>query len=314
MLPVSPVVCYIKYLYILTNLQSLDFCLWAPPEPGRDVGDIEGEMVAYCSTRGHGTRLIPAGAITGLQYLRTPDYIQIVGFIDQTVINMKPDDYGGEMDPHGADLRGNPMGGVLFSDVFSGSPGVYRQVPDWHKYASTSFLLIPLVDIDTSFIGGGAFCFKACDPARENRTHHCEHIYDRIGCVYNDPNNARDGVFEACLADSADWPGVYTAANGSVMTYTQPEGPITTVTYTPRIPASSSCVSLTSSVVFAGLPTATGSSVRSSTSGLSSTRRTGSSTGAVPTPTAGSSTSDGMVIAISGVSILGVVFSALFLA
>jgi len=36
--------------------------------------------------------------------MKTPDYVQVVGFIDQTKINMLKGDYGGEMDPHGADL------------------------------------------------------------------------------------------------------------------------------------------------------------------------------------------------------------------
>ena len=61
-------------------------------------------MVAWCSKSGHGTRLIPAGALTGVQFLKTSDYIQIVGFIDQTKVNIAGGDYGGEMDPHGADL------------------------------------------------------------------------------------------------------------------------------------------------------------------------------------------------------------------
>lgn len=80
-----------------------DFCLWAPPEPGEDVGNIEGEMVAWCSKKGHGTRIMPPGTITGVQFTKTPDYIQVVGFMDQTKINMKAGDAGGEMDPHGAD-------------------------------------------------------------------------------------------------------------------------------------------------------------------------------------------------------------------
>src|SRR5688572_13020286 len=115
---------------------------------GREVGDIEGIMVAYCSKPGHGTRLIPAGALTGVQFMKTPDYIQVVGFIDQTKINILEGDWGGEMDPHGADLvrrflrlfsaevkltysqRGNPMGGIMFSDDFTGSP---IQAIEWHK-------------------------------------------------------------------------------------------------------------------------------------------------------------------------------------
>lgn len=36
--------------------------------------------------------------------MRTPDYVQVVGFIDQTQINLQADDTGGELDPHGADL------------------------------------------------------------------------------------------------------------------------------------------------------------------------------------------------------------------
>ena len=81
-----------------------DFCLWAPSVSNKTVGEAEGEMVAWCSKPGHGTRLIPAGALTGVQFLKTPDYIQIVGFIDQTKVNIAGGDYGGEMDPHGADL------------------------------------------------------------------------------------------------------------------------------------------------------------------------------------------------------------------
>ena len=36
--------------------------------------------------------------------MRTSDYIQVVGFIDGTKINIAEGDYGGELDPHGADF------------------------------------------------------------------------------------------------------------------------------------------------------------------------------------------------------------------
>lgn len=106
-------------------------------------------MVAWCTKPGHGTRLIPDGLLTGLQFLKTPDYIQVVGFMsDQTLINLALGDYGGEMDPHGADLvglffhpantfqlpfiqRGNPMGGIMYSTNFTGS---YTQVIEWTKF------------------------------------------------------------------------------------------------------------------------------------------------------------------------------------
>lgn len=71
--------------------------------PGKTVGEIEGQMVAWCTKPGHGTRVMHDGTITGVQLTRTPDYIQVVGFMDQTKIDMVKGDAGGEMDPHGAD-------------------------------------------------------------------------------------------------------------------------------------------------------------------------------------------------------------------
>lgn len=43
---------------------------------------------------------------------------QVTGFIDQTQINIEADDEGGELDPHGADQRGNPLGSLMFSTAF----------------------------------------------------------------------------------------------------------------------------------------------------------------------------------------------------
>src|SRR5258706_4773384 len=50
----------------------------------------------------------------------------------------------------------------------------------------------------SSFMGGGVFCLKACDPAGPNAAKYCEHVYDRIGCKYNVPHAYQDGVFESC--------------------------------------------------------------------------------------------------------------------
>lgn len=86
---------------------NLDFCLWAPSKPNSVVANTEGEMVAWCTKPGRGTRLIPAGALKGVQFIKTPDYVQVVGFVDQSKINIQTDDFGGEMDPHGADLVRN---------------------------------------------------------------------------------------------------------------------------------------------------------------------------------------------------------------
>lgn len=290
-----------------------DFCLWGPPDPNSMVGNTEGEAVAYCTKPGRGTRLIPRGALTGVQFMKTPDYIQVVGFIDQTQINMAAEDWGGEMDPHGADLRGNPMGGVLFSNAWSGGGDKYQQVVDWHN-----------------FMGANFFCLKACDPAGPNARKFCEHIYDRIGCAYNAPNAAKDGVFESCLGDNQDFPGIYTDAAGAVQTYTQPPeelGVISTMPYQPRVPASSQCSQYQSTSLYAALATvaptgsgpaasatATGSasgSGRATGTGTGTTRPTGSASGTA----AGSQSTDNgaLAVSVSGFSVMGVILSALFL-
>ncbi|KAH9477219.1 hypothetical protein JR316_0011138 [Psilocybe cubensis] len=165
-----------------------DFCIWAPPNPGKTVGEIEGEMIAWCTKPGHGTRVMPEGTLTGVQLTKTPDYIQVVGFMDQTKINMVAGDEGGEMDPHGADQRGNPMGGLVYTNAFTGT---YTQVIEWHN-----------------FNGGNYFCFKACDPRGKDDAKFCQHIYDTQGCGFNAPSNAKDKVFESCAGDSQAFPGV----------------------------------------------------------------------------------------------------------
>ncbi|KAJ8073560.1 hypothetical protein PM082_011838 [Marasmius tenuissimus] len=280
-----------------------DFCLWGPPEPNSVVGNTEGEAVAYCTKPEHGTRLFPPGALQGVQFTKTPDYIQVVGFLDQTKINMQADDFGGEMDPHGADLRGNPMGGLLYSKAWSGDN--FKQVIQWHN-----------------FMGAGFFCLKACDPAGANDRKFCEHVFDRIGCKYNAPNNAQNGTFESCSGENQDFPGVYTQ-NGQVMTYTQPPeelGAITAMPYEPRIPASSDCQKFESATLYAALGSASATPTGSASgsprptgslggSGAQSTTRSG-------TADASQQTGDGNgahTVSVSLLSIVGVVLSAVFL-
>ncbi|KAF7289885.1 hypothetical protein MIND_01362900 [Mycena indigotica] len=218
-----------------------DFCLWAPPEKDSTIGNTEGEAVAWCTKPGRGTRLIPAGALQGVQFMRTPDYVQVVGFIDQKLINIETTDSGGEMDPHGADLRGNPLGGLLYSNAWGSDKNAFTQVIEWHN-----------------FMGGNAFCLKACDPSKPNAAKFCEHIFDRIGCAYNAPNAAKTGTFESCAGDNQDFPGIYTS-NGQVLTYTQPDeklGAIQTMPYEPKVPASSNCTPFTSASLYNALQSA----------------------------------------------------------
>ncbi|CAE6507490.1 unnamed protein product [Rhizoctonia solani] len=258
-----------------------DFCLWGPPEPNSVVGNTEGEAVAWCTKPGRGTRLIPAGALTGVQFMKTPDYVQVVGFIDQANVNMQFDDGGGEMDPHGADQRGNPLGGLVFSNAFGTDKTKFTQVIEWHN-----------------FMGGGVFCMKTCDPAGPNAAHFCEHVFDRIGCQYNAPAAYVKGVFESCEGESQDYPGVYTDAAGAVQTYTQPPeslGVISTIPYTARVPKSSNCVAATSSAIYTGLPTGTVAAAAptssAASSGASSAAATGTNKPASGATTARSSSS-----------------------
>ncbi|TFY53691.1 hypothetical protein EVG20_g10003 [Dentipellis fragilis] len=109
-----------------------DFCLWAPAKPDSTIADTEGEEVAWCTKKGHGTRIIPAGALQGVQYIKTDNYIQIAGFIDQTLVNIQDGDYGGELDPHGQDLRGNPMSGLMYSTGYSKDNSTVVQMHEWN--------------------------------------------------------------------------------------------------------------------------------------------------------------------------------------
>ncbi|KAJ1307033.1 hypothetical protein OPQ81_008012 [Rhizoctonia solani] len=262
-----------------------DFCLWAPATPNSSIADTEAAEVAWCTKNTHGTRVIPGGALKGVQLLTTPDYVQITGFIDQTQINMQAGDQGGELDPHGADEQGNPIGGLIFSNAWSnGNNNSFTQAIEW-----------------TNFMGGNAFCLKICNPTGSNPAGYCQHIYDRIGCSYNAPSSNTEGQFLKCDSDSMELPGQY-VSNGVTVTYYQPPeslGPITTVPYTVAIPKSSNCVTYQSSDLYsaasttstsaAATATATGSVSHASsakTSGSGSASRSGASSTSTSTANA----------------------------
>ncbi|EGN98627.1 hypothetical protein SERLA73DRAFT_181179 [Serpula lacrymans var. lacrymans S7.3] len=289
-----------------------DFCLWAPATPNSTIADTEAEEVAWCTKSGHGTRVIPEGALQAVQYLRTPDYIQITGFFDQTQLNMAAGDYGGELDPHGADLRGNPLGGLMYSNAYPSNNtdnSTYTQITDW-----------------TNFMGGNAFCIKVCDPTGSNQQGYCQNIYDRLGCEYNAPSNVVNGTFEVCDADDMTPVGVY-VTNGATMTYTQPAeslGAITTVPYTPVVPSSSNCVQYQSAQLYSGAPAPTsassvptslpsggaGGSNSGNGSPSGSASRSGSAAGTGATGTSNGANTLGVSAAAS---VVGVVFAMAFL-
>jgi hypothetical protein len=277
-----------------------DWCLWGPTVPNSLVGDVEAASVAWCTTAAHGTRVMPAGTITALQFLKAPGYLQVTGLINQAGIDMDPTDSGGELDPHGADERGNPLGGLMFSNGFpssAGNPNDIQQVIQWH-----------------SFMGSGQFCLKACDPNVANSAQYCDNIYDRIGCAYNAPAAYQPNVFETCLSDNQDPPGVYTGTDGVVTTYHQPgeNTPINSLPYTARIPASSSCTTFSSAAIFTAAPAA-------STTASSAGAGAGLVTSGAPKPTSAAAaatksaagTTNGAGAHVEGVKLGGAIVVAL---
>jgi hypothetical protein len=133
-----------------------DFCLWGPATANSLIANTEGECVAWCTKSKYGTRTIPEGALTGVQFIKTPDYVQVTGNINQALIDLAPDDSGGELDPHGADNRGNPIGSLVFSNAFPASGGdqnTFIQAIEWHN---VSLLLLhydfPLTLLSSSWV------------------------------------------------------------------------------------------------------------------------------------------------------------------
>ena len=101
-----------------------DFCVWAPRKLQSTfvcwydtlifstllylaylgtVGDTERVNIAYCTKSGRGARTIPNGALKGVHFVKTPEYVQVTGVGDFTKINIPKGDSGGELDNRGAD-------------------------------------------------------------------------------------------------------------------------------------------------------------------------------------------------------------------
>ncbi|KAI0316225.1 hypothetical protein OF83DRAFT_1196582 [Amylostereum chailletii] len=167
-----------------------DFCFFAPPEPGPNsvIGDTERIEVAWCMQGKYGTRIIPDGTIQGAHFVQTPDYVQITGIGDLTKVNVPAGDAGGELDPHGADGNGNPIGGLVFSSAFGGS---VQQLHEW-----------------TNFMSDSEFCFRGCKDGK-NAPRLCQHIYDVMGCQWNMPGDYDSGSFDVCKGDTGEPMGVY---------------------------------------------------------------------------------------------------------
>lgn len=168
-----------------------DFCLWGPIKPNSQIGASEESVVSYCLKSGYGTRLIPNGAITGVQFLKTPNFLQVTGVGDFTGMNIQRGDAGGELDPHGADGTGNPKGGLVFSNNVPGKEGQWTQIKEWNNFMSAY-----------------EFSFRAAYGPQAAK--YAPHVYDVMGAYYN-TNGAKfqKGVFEDCEGESGPFVGIY---------------------------------------------------------------------------------------------------------
>lgn len=159
--------------------------------------------------------VILANLISCLQFMKTSAYIQIVGFIDNTAIGLSATDSGGELDPHGADLQGNPLGGVVYSNGTTDSTdGSLTQIYNWNlSVLLFSFYLFvsnkPKHDIMRRFVGSGLFCVKLCYNSITNPDY-CLNTDDLVGCDYNMPSNVQNGTYTSCEGELQDVVGVYT--------------------------------------------------------------------------------------------------------
>ena len=116
------------------------------------------------------------------QFMRTEAYIQVVGLFNQTAMNLASDDFGGELDPHGADLAGNPLGGLVYSTGFgqyknttmmgnSTTMGMNATMPPSSMNMTQNYTQ---TESWNNFVGSNIFCFKLCDPSYNTTKNYCQ--------------------------------------------------------------------------------------------------------------------------------------------
>jgi hypothetical protein len=268
----------------LLSINSIDdFCLFAPPTP-QDIADSETLEVAWCTQQRNNARVIPDGTITGVSFLKTDFYVQLIGYGDLTKLNIPAGDFGGELDPHGAFGDGNPVGGNVTSNI----TGSDQHFAEWMLY-----------------IDFNQFCIRVCTNANStySAANMCWHELDEMGCEFVMPGNYNvNGTFETCEADVAYPPGWYPTAtvNGTPVfstfaqrfTGTLTDGQVYTVgdLATPSapftIPSSSNCQ--TTSTISNGIALAQLGVTAAPTSGASAS-------GSTPTGASASVTGSGKI-------------------
>ena len=178
-----------------------DWCTFGPPGGDEELGDIEQKTVAWCTKPRNNARVIPDGTVTAVHFVKTPLYVQVMARGDFTKIGFKSGDTGGELDPHGATGKGNPVGGNVTSNV-SGKDVHYQE---WMNY-----------------IGHNIMCFRVCTAGSDKAPpqKECEHEFDEVGCPWIMPGDYTNNKFDTCEADAAYPPGLY-VTGGSTSSFQQ---------------------------------------------------------------------------------------------
>ena len=131
-------------------------------------------------------------------------------------------DSGGELDPHGAENVGNPIGGNVTSNVPTGGDVFYEE---WMSFVSFSHTLSSSIGADGQ-ISFDQFCLRICTAETANVTTalQCEHELDVMGCQFvmaipdfYQSNNS----FTSCEGEAAPPPGLYPQPDGSTSTFRQ---------------------------------------------------------------------------------------------
>lgn len=69
--------------------------------------------------------------------MHTDNFVQITGRLEQTRINIKKGDSGGEMDAHGEDDKSNPIGALVLGAAKDGS---LIQFPEWTSFMGSDMV------------------------------------------------------------------------------------------------------------------------------------------------------------------------------
>jgi hypothetical protein len=93
--------------------------------------------------------------LTCAQLVKTPLYVQISGMWDGTTVNIPAGDTGGELDPHGAENKGNPVGGNVTTNLATGNDIFYEE---WMSFVSVSAPARAVVSRDSGAEQAMAVC------------------------------------------------------------------------------------------------------------------------------------------------------------